>query len=91
MKTKHVKSREEAIQLAHERAERSYGVDSGERQWLISTAPDSYGRKDYHVEAQVLEGSPAKGYVFAVSRSSTHGTAIAYDCGLKEIGRFAWR
>ena len=91
MKAKRVKSRDEAIQLARERVERSYGASSGERQWLINTPPDSYSRKEYHVEAHVLEGSPAKGYVLAVSRSSNHGTAIAYDCGLKEVGRFVWR
>jgi hypothetical protein len=91
MKTKSVKGRDEAIQLARKRAEHNYGVVSGERQWLISTAPDSCGKPEYHVEVQALEGSPPKGYVLAVSRSSTHGTAIAYDCGLKEVGRFTWR
>ena len=58
-----VDNREEAIAKAKTYVEKRAGSPTGERNWLIAAAPDSYGDEYNRVELQILEGSPPRGFV----------------------------
>jgi hypothetical protein len=55
---------EKAIEKAKALVARNYG-ETGDRKWLKSNPPDSYGDERYRVELYVFEGSPPKGFVVA--------------------------
>ena len=55
-------TKDQAIEKARNRVIKDYGDEN--RKWLVGPGPLCYGNPKYSSEVHVLEGSPARGYVF---------------------------
>jgi hypothetical protein len=90
MKTKTLKTYEEAITKARACVEKHLGRDPGVIPWRVGTV-DPFDEDDYRAELHLLNGTPPKGFVVVVRYNyGSDGKVIAFDLLMTRLAEWKW-